>query len=194
MTGDTTPPAVRALAERLWKDYDSQYSSSHLTWVDFEPEARGHLQALADAGLLCSSPVVQPKDEEGSLRSEPPASDGRSAVYVTVSREQVHRTSCHSDNTVNVDLDGNGVPVGVEVIGAIGLEVDGHPVNLPGSGADTEKLVAAVAEGLRDFKFEVGPNTLEMLKVGQAVYLTPEERHRLAHAAVNAHGQVMRDE
>lgn len=74
MTGDTTPPAVRLLAERLWKDYDSQYSADHLTWVDFEPEARGHLQALADAGLLCSSPVVQPQqDEEGSLRSEPPA-------------------------------------------------------------------------------------------------------------------------
>jgi glycogen debranching enzyme len=40
------------LAERLWKDYDSQYSASHLTWVDFEGEARGHLDALAEAGLL----------------------------------------------------------------------------------------------------------------------------------------------
>jgi hypothetical protein len=51
-------------------------------------------------------------------------------------------------------------------------------------------LVDAVAEVLRDFKFEVGPITLEMLKVGQAVYLTPEERHQIAHAALNAVGQV----
>lgn len=57
-----------------------------------------------------------------------------------------------------------------------------------------ESLVSAIAESLRDFKFEVGPNTLEMLKVGQAVYLTPEERHRLAHAAANAYRQVMADE
>lgn len=129
MTGDTTPPAVRLLAERLWKDYDSQYNSSQLTWVDFAEEASEHLKALADAGLLCSSPVVQPEqDGEGSLRSTPSA-----------------------------------------------------------AGPD---LVDAVAEVLRDFKFEVGPITLEMLKVGQAVYLTPEERHQIAHAALNAVGQV----
>lgn len=61
--------------------------------------------------------------------------------------------------------------------------------------AQTEDaLVSAVAEGLRDFKFEVGPNTLEMLKVGQAVYLTPEERHQIAHAVVNAYQQVVRGE
>lgn len=61
MAADTTPtpPAVRLLAQRLWKDYDSQYSASHLTWVDFEGEARGHLEALADAGLLADPAKVE---------------------------------------------------------------------------------------------------------------------------------------
>lgn len=54
-----------------------------------------------------------------------------------------------------------------------------------------ESLVSAIAESLRDFKFEVGPNTMEMLKAGQAVYLTPEERHQLAHAAANAYREVV---
>jgi hypothetical protein len=46
--------------------------------------------------------------------------------------------------------------------------------------------VELVAEALRDFKFQVGPITLEMLKVGQAVYLTPGERHQIARAAIAA--------
>jgi hypothetical protein len=73
VTSSTTPQAraVRLLAERLWKDYDSQYSANHLTWVDFEGEARGHLKALADAGLLSSG--TQEEDQYGSLRSTPPA-------------------------------------------------------------------------------------------------------------------------
>jgi DNA-binding CsgD family transcriptional regulator len=49
-------------------------------------------------------------------------------IYVRITNEPVHRTSCHSDNTVNVDLDSNGVPVGVEVIGALSVTVDGHEV------------------------------------------------------------------
>lgn len=70
------------------------------------------------------------------------------------------------------------------------------PVTPQASSAERseESLVSAVAEALRDFKFEVGPNTLEMLRVGQAVYLTPEERHQIAHAAVSAYRQVVADE
>lgn len=47
-------------------------------------------------------------------------------IYVQITNEPVHRTSCHSENTVNVDLDRNGVPVGVEVIGALSVAVDGE--------------------------------------------------------------------
>ncbi len=90
MTGDTTPPAVRLLAERLWKEYDSQYSADHLTWVDFEPEARGHLKALADAGLLCSSPDGQPQEQDqGRFAPGPSALTGDLSAHASPTAYQV---------------------------------------------------------------------------------------------------------
>ena len=46
-------------------------------------------------------------------------------VYVRVSDEPVAKTDCHSGSTLNVDLDRYGVPVGVEVLGALEVRVDG---------------------------------------------------------------------
>lgn len=59
MTGDTTP---QGLAREI-NDYLAEGWSG--------PRDRALLEKAA--GLLCSSPVVQPEDEEGSLRSTPSA-------------------------------------------------------------------------------------------------------------------------
>lgn len=70
-------------------------------------------------------------------------------------------------------------------------------VTLQASSAERseEDLVSAIAESLRDFQFHVGPNTREALAAGKPwVYLTANERHEIAHAAVNAHKQVTGDE
>lgn len=48
-----------------------------------------------------------------------------SDVYVRVSNEPVAKTDSHSNNTLNVDLDRYGVPVGVEVLGALEVQIDG---------------------------------------------------------------------
>jgi hypothetical protein len=214
MTGDTTPQdlAIKAINDKFNCEWGS-ISLEPYTLADLRhttPTAKvgprtldtrkltlGEIvDCLADAGLLCSSPAVQPKDEEGSLRSEPSAA-GRHDLYVRLMNEPVHRTSCHSDNTVNVDLDGNGVPAGVEVLNAIGLEVDGQPVNLPEAigEAATEKLIDVVAEALRERPFRFGPNTRESIVRGMdKVFLTGNERRDLARMALDAVNQVMRDE
>jgi DNA-binding CsgD family transcriptional regulator len=49
-----------------------------------------------------------------------------SDVYVRLSNEPVVKTHHHSDNTLNVDVDYYGVPVGVEILGALEVQIDGE--------------------------------------------------------------------
>ncbi len=96
MTGDTTPQqqAVEALVEHFQPDakgcislYPAKssrdYSAATSTGdgpMDFRILSFGEIvDCLADAGLLCSSPV-QPKEDEGSLRSVPSAPGPQWAV------------------------------------------------------------------------------------------------------------------
>jgi hypothetical protein len=44
---DIPEPAIQAAAEVLLRDYESQYSASHLTWRDFADLARQVLAAAA---------------------------------------------------------------------------------------------------------------------------------------------------
>lgn len=46
-------------------------------------------------------------------------------VYVRISDEPVAKTDSRSNGTLNVDLDRYGVPVGVEVLGALEVQIDG---------------------------------------------------------------------
>lgn len=52
VSSNPTDPAVRLLAERLWKEYDSEFNAGHLSWRDFEGEARQHVEALREAGHM----------------------------------------------------------------------------------------------------------------------------------------------
>ena len=51
MTGQPayTDADVQAMAEMLLANYASEYSADHLSWRDFEAEARGLLDAVAPA-------------------------------------------------------------------------------------------------------------------------------------------------
>lgn len=87
----------------------------------------------------CASPLVTSfEDSEPHCPSYcTPGSDDdvdpRSRVYVRLTDEPVHRTSRHSADTVNVDLDADGVPVGIEIIGAVSAEINGeHVLIAPG--------------------------------------------------------------
>lgn len=118
------------------------------------------------------------------------------AVYVQITNERVHQTSCHSDNTVNVDLDRNGVPVGVEVIGALSVTMDGEvcrcaPTPSAAPTQTDEDLIDIVAEALRERPFHFGPNTRDSIVRGMdKVYLTGAERQDLACMALDALRQV----
>lgn len=46
-TQDVPGEAVHAVAETLYRHYDSEYGASHLTWMDFADEARELIQAAA---------------------------------------------------------------------------------------------------------------------------------------------------
>lgn len=113
-------------------------------------------------------------------------------VYVQLSGDAVDSTRCVDGCVdINLDLNGAGEVVGVEVLGAVAVEVDGKRVQDADEGgqerSDPEKLIKSVAERLRDFRFEVGPITWSLLSAGQnRVHLTPEERHQIARAAVQA--------
>ncbi len=90
------------------------------------------LEVLRLRGLLCSSPVVQPQqDEEGSsLRSSEPSALGEdSAVYIRLSNRPVNKTVSEYQGSVNVDLDDYDEPVGVEILGAVSVEIDGIEVS-----------------------------------------------------------------
>jgi hypothetical protein len=44
---DIPPAAVQAAAEVMFRQYESQYNADHLTWRDFEQDAREVLEAAA---------------------------------------------------------------------------------------------------------------------------------------------------
>lgn len=78
------------------------------------------VDCLADAGLLQGS----------SLRSsEASALGDDSAVYIRLSHRQVSYTTHHYNESVHVDMDDYDEPVGVEVLGAVSVEVDGIEVS-----------------------------------------------------------------
>lgn len=58
------------------------------------------------------------------------------AVYVKVSDKDIVKTHCNAGDTVNVDVDYYGVPVGVEVLGALSVTVDGVEVTPQASSAE----------------------------------------------------------
>ncbi|PWK81666.1 hypothetical protein C8D88_11677 [Lentzea atacamensis] len=84
---------------------------------------------LFDAGLL-SLPEGQPQEDEGALRSEPSAA-GEVSVYVLLSGRRVGYTVEYYDGAVNVDMDDYDEPVGVEVLDAREVTVNGQQVHPP---------------------------------------------------------------
>lgn len=86
------------------------------------------VDCLADAGLLCSSPDV-PQEQEGPLRSGPSALGEDSAVYIRLSNRAVNKTLNGYLDSVNIDVDDYDEPVGVEILGAMSVEIDGIEVS-----------------------------------------------------------------
>lgn len=110
-------------------------------------------------------------------------------IYVRVSGESVARTSTHSGNTLNVDLDRYGVPVGVEVLGALEVRVDGvvcrcAPTPSAAPAQTDDALVSAIAESLQDFQVSAG---------GMLLSLTETERRRIGWTVRGVCQQVVRD-
>lgn len=146
--------AVRVVAENQLRRYDSEFDASHLSWVDFEPSAREDIEALSAAGLLAPA------------EAEPARGD----VYVYLSDTPVRHTSTGFTDRINVDQGENWQPVGVEVLGAVKVTIDGRTV-LP-VPETPEDLVEAVAREIcnvgRDHDLwatdEVGESTREDLR------------------------------
>lgn len=144
---DTTPQdrAVAALIERfrphvfpfvgIKPDMDRAekaiYQYRELTFGEI-------VDCLTEAGLLSSG---TPQEEDGSLRSEPSA-DGEASVYVLLSGRQVGRTVEHYNGALNVDMDDYDEPVGVEILDAREVTINGRTVHPPKAipEGDTEEL------------------------------------------------------
>jgi hypothetical protein len=86
-------------------------------------------------------------------------------IYVRLTDEPVVKTHHHSDNTLNVDVDYYGVPVGVEILGAIGVEVDGREVRIIPRHPEGDYVdkVTAVLSGYRQ---QLGPNAISLIGEG----------------------------
>lgn len=190
MTGDTTP-----------QDHATALKVAHAALRDNGIIGAGVLyatgavvKALADAGLLCSSPVVQPQHDEGRSAPEPSAAaevqaiSDDSAVYIRLSNRPVNKTVSEYRDTVNVDLDDYNEPVGVEILGAIQVEIDGQPVHLPQAigEADTEKLAAHLyAADCRDHNTDDGQSDAELWNTSSYVQGERDGHYRaMARAAV----------
>ena len=63
MSTEIPEAAVQAVAERMFRRYESQYSTAHLSWRDFTDDARADLEAAAP--LLAEAWGVAP---DGELR------------------------------------------------------------------------------------------------------------------------------
>lgn len=109
-------------------------------------------------------------------------------VYIAVSGEKVHRTSSHAGGTINVDLDSNGVPVGVEILGALSVEVDGALVMSWVREPDPVTALESVFELPSERQMEI----LELLAQG---YGQPQIAAKLwlAYNTVRTHTRKLRD-
>jgi len=201
----TTPQdrAVQALVEKFQCDRDGiigQLSADPRNlaackktgdgFLDFGAVTLGEIaDCLADAGLLSSGTQ---EEEDGSLRSEPSAA-GEVSVYVELSGRRVGYTVEEYDGALNVDMDDYDEPVGVEILDARKVTINGRQVHPPKAIGEAD--IELVAEALRDFRLNLGPNTLGFIRNGQdSVALTGSERHQIAHAAVSALRPVPTDE
>ena len=86
-------------------------------------------------------------------------------VYVRISDNNVKRTHVHAGGMLNVDVDDSGVPVGVEVVGALQVLVNGHPVS-PAPAHPEGELVDKVSATLRGYRLQLGTNSLSLIKSG----------------------------
>ena len=90
---------------------------------DFQKLTLGEIAACLDeAGLLTS-------DEVCRCAPTPSAIGEDSAVYVHLSSRPVAYTTEHYNGSVNVDMDDYDEPVGVEILGAVSVEIDGIEVS-----------------------------------------------------------------
>lgn len=103
------------------------------------------------------------------------------SVYVHVSDEKIRRTHRNAGGTVNVDVDESGVPVGVEVLGAFRVDIDGRPAT-PIPGLPQGDAVDKVSQALRGYRIHLGSNTLALIKqdLWSSVPLSPGEMRDIA--------------
>jgi hypothetical protein len=87
-------------------------------------------EELADAGLLSSGTQ---EEEDGSLRSKASGSGEGLSVYVYLRDGAVADSATLNEHTIDhtIDYDACGRVVGVEILGAISVGIDGVPVRLP---------------------------------------------------------------
>lgn len=106
-------------------------------FLDFGAVSLGEIvDCLADAGLLSSG--TQEDQGDGSLRSKPAADGSGVSVYVQLRDVPVERSSCVNACTT-VDYDDNGGLVGVEILGAVEVTIDGVPVHPPQATGEAGK-------------------------------------------------------
>jgi hypothetical protein len=168
VTSDTTPQdrAVKILLEaslgfqaiRDAEDPDAPVNDKY-----FEDQAAFQIKALSDAGLLSSG--TQEDQGDGSLRSTAFGNRSTHSVYVRVSDAPIVRTVHYPGDNINVDLDHFSGPVGIEVLGAIGVEIDGLAARAIPSFLEGD-LVDQVTAALTGYRHNLGPNALSLIKDG----------------------------
>lgn len=122
-------------------------------------------QKLFDAGLLSLPEGQQPQGDGGRFAPTPPADGARCDVYVRFSDEPVKRTHSHAADTINVDVDENGVPVGVELVGAQHVQINGQSIT-PAPSFPEGDCVDRVSRVLRGYRIKLGVNALSLIKDG----------------------------
>lgn len=124
MTSSTTPQdrADELLLNLLRDRYGTTIWDRNL-----RRHAKEIAKELADAGLLSSGTQ---EEGDGSLRSEPSA-DGEASVYVQLSGREIGRTEANYNGSMNVDMDDYDEPVGVEILDARRVMVNGRQVHPP---------------------------------------------------------------
>lgn len=147
--------AIRLVAENQLRRYDSEVDAGHLSWVDFEPSAREDIDALAAAGQLRTAPV--------------PSQPAHGDVYVHLTADELCDNTTSFGDRVNVDGGDDG-PVGVEVLGAVKVTIDGRTV-LPAmepSGDVVEAVAREICNVGRDYDLwasdQLGESTRDDLR------------------------------
>lgn len=117
MAAEIPEAAVQAAAEVLYRDYESEYNASHLTWRDFAGQAR---QVLTAAASAAPPPAGRDALEQLAAKWKQEADDANPAAGLpSPAQEQARRAAVRQKRICTRQLlDALGTPILGAIAGA----------------------------------------------------------------------------